>query len=213
MIDLPSRSRGRPKDAGKRDAILVEARRLFLERGVDVTTGEVAAAAGVAKATLYANFKDKDDLIEAIISRESEQVIADDLGRIQPGASFEEALHHFGVQYVRFVNQTDIVGWDRLIAHGAKRTPQLRSRFFDAGPGRWNRLLTQLLTAGVDSGCLRGCDASQAAEDLTALWTGATSLGVKLGVAKPMDRKSVLAKVAHGIDVFNAYYARAKAMS
>ena len=55
---------------------------------MDVTTGDVAAAAGVAKATLYANFKDKDELIEAVISRESEHVVADDLIQVQPGTTF-----------------------------------------------------------------------------------------------------------------------------
>lgn len=200
------RLRGRPKDAGKRDAILTAARQLFLEHGVDVTTGEVATAAGVAKATLYANFKDKDELIEAIINRESEKIISDDLAHVQPGTTFEQALRDFGVQYVRFVNQADIVGWDRLISHGSKRTPELRHRFYDAGPGRWNRLLTQLLTKGVESGCLRKTNAAQAAEDLTALWMGSSSLELKLGVRDPMDQKSLLAKVNHGIDVFRAYY-------
>ncbi|XAH25417.1 TetR/AcrR family transcriptional regulator C-terminal domain-containing protein [Xylophilus sp. GW821-FHT01B05] len=209
MTEPSPRTRGRPKDASKRDAILIAARGLLLDCGVDVTTGEVAAAAGVAKATLYANFKDKDELIEAVIRRESEQVIADDFIQVRPGATFAKVLRSFGAKYVRFVNQTDVSGWDRLIAHGAKRIPQLPHRFYEAGPGRWNRLLMQLLTTGVDLGCLRPLNNAQAAEDLTALWMGSTSLKVKLGVGKPMSEKAILAKVDHGIDVFKTFYGAA----
>lgn len=206
MTEPTPRTRGRPKDASKRDAILVAARELFLRRGVDVTTGEVAAAAGVAKATLYANFKDKDELIEAVIRRESEQVIGDDLIDVRAGTTFAQVLRDFGVKYVRFVNQTDVGGWDRMIAHGAKRIPQLPHRFYDAGPGRWNRLLMQLLATGVELGYLRRLNEARAAEDLTALWMGSTSLEIKLGVGKPMSGKAILAKVDHGIDVFGAFY-------
>jgi len=89
---------------------------------------------------------------------------------------------------------------------GAKRTPEWRHRFYDAGPGRWNRLLAQLLAKGVESGCLRISNLADASEELTALWMGASSLEVKLGVRDPMDQKSLLAKVDHGIAVFSAYY-------
>lgn len=211
MTEPSSRTRGRPKDASKRDAILNAARELLLARGVDVTTGEVASVAGVAKATLYANFKNKDELIEAVIRRESEQVISDDLVRVPPSATCAQILRRFGVQYVRFVNQTDVAGWDRLISHGARRLPQLPRRFYEAGPGRWNRLLMQLLATGVDLGYLRPLDEAQAAEDLTALWMGSTSLEVKLGVGDPMSDEAILAKVDHGLSVFNAFYGVAAA--
>lgn len=207
MTLSPPRPRGRPKDEAKREALLDAAQVLFLERGVDVTTGEVAAAAGVARATLYANFKDKEELIEAVIRRESEQVIADELVLIRQGSTFAQVLRNFGIKYVHFVNQTAVAGWDRLIAHSAKRTPQLPQRFYEAGPGRWNRLLMQLLSTGVSQDCLRPLNPAQAAEDLTALWMGGTSLEVKLGVGEPMSDAGILAKVDHGLEVFYAFYA------
>lgn len=206
MTNNPPRSRGRPKDESKRYALLKAARNLLLERGVEVTTEEVAAAAGVAKATLYAYFKEKDDLIEAVIKQESEQVIADKLVQVGSDQPFDAVMRNFGVKYVRFVNQTDVVGWDRLIAHGAKRSSQLPHRFYDAGPGRWHTLLTQLIRTGTELGHLNVSDFDQAAEDLTALWMGSASLRVKLGVAKPMMAKGILKKVEHGLSVFNRFY-------
>ena len=61
-----NRPRGRPKDDSKRVALLDAARALFLSRGPEVTMEEIAATAGVAKATLYAKFTDKESLVEAV---------------------------------------------------------------------------------------------------------------------------------------------------
>ena len=200
------RSRGRPKDESKRIALLKAARELFLKRGVEVTTDEVATAAGVAKATLYAYFKDKEDLIEAVIREESEQVISDELVEVTPDAPFETVIRNFGIKYVRFVNQTDVAGWDRLIAHGSMRTPELPHRFYEAGPGRWHDLLVRLIQTGAEQGYLKVSDCDQAAEDLTALWMGTTSLRVKLGVSDPIGDEFILNKVQHGLTIFNAFY-------
>ena len=200
------RSRGRPKDESKRIALLKAARELFLKRGVEVTTDEVATAAGVAKATLYGYFKDKEDLIEAVIREESEQVISDELVEVTPDAPFETVIRNFGIKYVRFVNQTDVAGWDRLIAHGSMRTPELPHRFYEAGPGRWHDLLVRLIQTGAEQGYLKVSDCDQAAEDLTALWMGTTSLRVKLGVSDPIGDEFILNKVQHGLTIFNAFY-------
>lgn len=203
------RSPGRPKDESKRIALLKAARELLLDRGVDVTTDEVAAAAGVAKSTLYAHFKNKDDLVEAVIQHESQLVIADSVIHVVDSAAYSKVIRDFGIKYVHFVNQTNVAGWDRLIAHGAKRSPGLARRFYEAGPGRWHKLLIRLLEHGVNLGLLGINDADQAAEDLCALWIGSSSLQVKLGVALPIDDAGIIKKAEHGLLVFNAFYGRA----
>lgn len=203
------RSPGRPKDDRKRLALLQAARQLLLERGVEVTTGEVAAAAGVAKSTLYAHFKDKEELVEAVITHESSDVIADSVIAVAQAADFAAVISAFGQRYVRFVNQTDVAGWDRLIAQGTQRRPDLSRRFYDAGPGRWHGLLVRLLETGNRLGQLQVHDTEQAAEDLAALWQGTSSLQVKLGVAQPLDDAGIRAKVAHGLRIFQAFYGSA----
>lgn len=68
MSETP-RQKGRPKDPLKTQAILQAARKLFLEQGLEVTTAEIARVAGVAKATLYANFSDKEHLMRRSYAR------------------------------------------------------------------------------------------------------------------------------------------------
>lgn len=58
-----------------RDLILMQARRLFLQRGfADVSVGEVAAAVGVTKPTLYYHFGDKEGLYAAVLCDLMEEV-------------------------------------------------------------------------------------------------------------------------------------------
>jgi len=203
----PVGKRGRPKDGAKRQAILDAARRLFLERGVEVTTEEVVACAGVAKATLYANFADKNELIEAVIQRESAAIISD--GIVHEGLDFTERLELFGERYVRFGLHKDIAGWDRLIAHGARNDPTLPNRFFEAGPGRWHSLLMQLLESPDAKRELSIPDTSQAAADLSGLWLGLIGLQVRLGAAALLSPTDITRRVRHGIAVFRSHYRRA----
>ena len=51
---------GRPKDPGKRAAILDAAKRLFVSQGFErVSMDQIAAEAGVSKLTVYSHFGDK----------------------------------------------------------------------------------------------------------------------------------------------------------
>jgi AcrR family transcriptional regulator len=58
--------RGEPR---ARTKIIEASRRLFSRRGfADTSVGDIARAAGVARATVYNNFDDKQDILAAIIS-------------------------------------------------------------------------------------------------------------------------------------------------
>jgi len=50
-----------------RDALLETAKRLFADRGSEVTFEDVARAAGVGKGTLYRHFANRDQLIAAVL--------------------------------------------------------------------------------------------------------------------------------------------------
>lgn len=66
------------------DRILNAASKLFVHYGYDKTTvSDIAQAAGVSKGAIYLHWKSKDDLLEALIFRESERLIDDMLARIE----------------------------------------------------------------------------------------------------------------------------------
>ncbi|WP_334147130.1 TetR/AcrR family transcriptional regulator [Hyphomicrobium sp.] len=199
------RPRGRPKDDAKRTAVLEAARTLFLSKGPDVTLDEVAATAGVAKVTLYANFTDKDGLIEEVIRRESNATILDDEFPAFKEAEISDALLDFGLRYVKFINSRDLLGWDRLIASLSGRA-DVAKRFFDMGPGRAQRLLTELIAHAAKRGELNVADADRAADELTGLWLGFVNLEIKLGVRAPLTIEEIEQRVVRGVSIFLAIY-------
>lgn len=68
------------KDAQQnRERLLVAAERMFRERGVEVSVGEIADAAGVGRGTLFRNFASKDELIAAVLVERVGEVL--DYGR------------------------------------------------------------------------------------------------------------------------------------
>jgi len=65
-----SRERARPLSPEERRAAIVDAIiPLLRERGRDISTRQIAEAAGVAEGTLFRAFGDKDSIIEAAIAR------------------------------------------------------------------------------------------------------------------------------------------------
>lgn len=67
--------------AEKRTEIVGAARALFLETGYEATSmASIAAAAGVASNTIYWYFRDKDELLVAVLDAELERGMAEYLG-------------------------------------------------------------------------------------------------------------------------------------
>nr|WP_255647618.1 TetR/AcrR family transcriptional regulator [Ensifer sp. IC4062] len=187
--------------------MLDAARSLLLAMGPDVTTDEIASLAGVSKSTLYANFADKESLIEAVIRREADLTVTDEeFARLARSDVTADSLIKFGIRYVSFINSHDLLGWDRLIASLESSHPELPKRFFDLGPGRGQRLLTMLLAQAVQQEFLVEVEVDVAADILTGLWLGFVNLEVKLGVREPLTKDAIEERVRRGVSIFLQVY-------
>ena len=90
------RGRGRPRDPGTDDRITTAAAELLLQRGFDRTTvDDVAARAGVGKATVYRRWPSKEDLaVAAMETLYSSEMPEPDTGSIRTdlAASYRSVL-------------------------------------------------------------------------------------------------------------------------
>lgn len=201
-MDLVKKQRGRPQDNSKTVAILDSARSLFLSKGPNVTLDEIAAASGVAKATLYAKFKDKKAIIEAVILREADLTVTEEQFLQFTQRPVSEALYEFGLQYLAFINNRDLLNWDRLISALELQETDLPNHFFNLGPGRGQQFLTRLIAQAMETGQLAASDPVQAADMLTGLWLGFVNLEIKLGVRPPLTKAEMEDRVTLGIKHF-----------
>jgi AcrR family transcriptional regulator len=84
-----------------RERILTAARAAFAEPDADISMAEISRRAGVGMATLYRNFSNRRELLEALYVDEVDAVCeaAETLVGDTPGATFMAWLHRFFVYF------------------------------------------------------------------------------------------------------------------
>jgi AcrR family transcriptional regulator len=135
--------------------ILAAARQLVEQRGLEaMTMEEIAAAAGVAKGTLYLYFQSKDDLLQALIAIVGKNILRDVEAALQgPGTPPEKLLRMVSV-LMEYLNRErllfpiyarELLGGKREVSRGFWRNYQeLEDKFVT--------LVTRLFAEGIDAG-------------------------------------------------------------
>lgn len=201
------RSPGRPKDMEKRFAILAAASDLFAQRGMEgVPVEMIAAAAGVSKVTVYANFKDKAAILEAIVTQETDRLAQDVTTRSQSVGGLGDRLRQVGGALVAMMNDPCHLALDRCLSLEAQRNPALGRRFFDAGPGHLRDIIAAMLTQATAAGEIKADCPRTAAEDLLGLWLGFSAVEKRF-LCQASQPDALQARINRGIDVFLRAYA------
>src|SRR5262249_2203250 len=135
MMEAVERSDVPP--SGKAESILSAAKRAFLAAGFGaVSMDAIAREAGVSKATVYAHFAGREELVAAVIGRECEHYFARfSAGELDPrdvGAS----LRVLGRRFLELLLSPDAIALYRIILAEVTRFPGLGEVFWRAGPER-----------------------------------------------------------------------------
>jgi AcrR family transcriptional regulator len=127
--------------------ILAAARRLIQDRGVEaMTMEEIAAAAGVAKGTVYLYFQGKDDLVQALLSQVGENLVRDLEALLEIPESAREKLNRLVTFLLELLEQERVL------------FPIYAREVIRSGHHRWEQeekylaLLTRFFAQGVKSG-------------------------------------------------------------
>ncbi|MBI4867771.1 MAG: TetR/AcrR family transcriptional regulator [Candidatus Wallbacteria bacterium] len=134
-----------------RDAVLAATAKLLAKREfASLRTREIAAAAGVAEATLFRYFRKKDQIIEAIISEKGEQLFRDIEEAVRLVDSPREKLLAVLRQHAHFACRFRDIIIVCQRQHGLSRKSAI-----PAGFRRWLDTLQGILQSGVDKGVFR----------------------------------------------------------
>lgn len=155
------------RSAQTRQALLVAARSLFVENGFTSTsTPELVEHAGVTRGALYHHFKDKGEVLRAVLEEEARQV-AEEIEKAAPAKA--EPLDALRDGSVAYLNAMAAPGRTRLLlieGPAALGTAQmaaideghaaasLREGLELAMPGKPVAALTNLLSAAFDRAAL-----------------------------------------------------------
>jgi AcrR family transcriptional regulator len=200
-----------PQASPKRRQILAGAREVFRETGFERSSvDQVAARAGVSKATVYNHFHDKKALYVAYLSEEADTLrdsVRCMLLRSEPVGEVATALQSVGERLLTLFLDPTIVGFYRNTSAEVERFPELGQLLFDRGPAAMYAVMTDYLRRWHEHGALRIDDPHAAAVQFVMLCHGDLVVGAQLGVLPDPLAPAIVATVQRAVAVFLAAYA------
>lgn len=204
---------GRPKDLGKRAAILDAAKRMFVMHGYDgVSMDQIAAEAAVSKLTVYSHFGDKESLFAAAVKSHCENLLPSSLFEPSPQTPLRERLLDIARAFYAMVSSPESVAGHRMLCTPQLAGTPLSRMFWDAGPQRVHDEFTALLRRRAATGALAIDPDPQAlhraATQFFALVKGEPHAMLVFGCCD-CDAGEIEAHLVAAVDVFLRAYGRA----
>ena len=149
-----------------RESFIEVARQLFARKGVENTTmNDIASASSKGRRTIYTYFKSKREIFNAVIARETEEL----LSRLRKIVELNEPAEEKLVKYIdcRFDTMSEIVSRNGSLRAGFFRDVRKVDRARRMITDKESSLLKELLKQGVDQGAFHIRDLDGAALVIT----------------------------------------------
>jgi len=200
---------GRPKDLGKRAAILDAAKLLFPRDGfAGISMDQIAAEAGVSKLTVYSHFGDKEALFTATVRAKCEEMLPDDLFQQERKGPLAAQLHAIATGFFALISSDEAISTHRMMIAPGNADDPLRKLFWEAGPQRTHDAFAAFLQARVDSDELQIADVARASEQFFGLLKGEMHSMMMCGLCDKPARGDINAHIDATVDMFLRAYAK-----
>ncbi|HWU62614.1 MAG TPA: TetR/AcrR family transcriptional regulator [Ensifer sp.] len=191
----------------KIEVILEAARVLFFSRGYDTTSMDlIAREAAVSKATVYAHFKSKEQLLLTLIEGEVSRLpLARHHTPPQTLDDLKQVLTDMAQQFDRLFQEERTLALNRLVISQALSYPEIAQAFYRAGPVQATREVSEVLERAAEAGLLTLCNPSRAAIQFLTLVSCDLPLRALLSLPRLADDE-VKAYIQDGVSAFIATY-------
>jgi AcrR family transcriptional regulator len=199
---------GAGEDPAKRRQILEGARRIFVSVGFDAASmNDITREAGVSKSTLYVYFRSKEDLFGALIEEVRERYFAEVEAMLGDADHPAETLQRFGLRLAIMVMSPEAMHAKRTVIAVASRMPHLGRDFYQHGPARGLKMISNYLERACAAGTLVIDDVPLAAAQFVELCTaGILRRRFFDDAAPPATDEEIEAVVAAAVRLFMAGY-------
>lgn len=202
---------GRPKDLGKRAAILDAAKRLFSSHGFDgVSMDQIATGAGVSKLTVYSHFGDKESLFGAAVRAKCEEQLPPELFLVGLEGNLREQITAIARAFFALVTSEEAVAMHRMMMVPGTGDSHVRELFWQAGPQRVKEGFAAFLREEVAQGALDIPDVERAASQFLCLLKGELHMQMMCGLCCTLASEDVDAHIAATVDLFLRAYGAAR---
>ncbi len=193
--------------SAKRRQILAGAREAFTEHGFErATVDDIAARAGVSKATVYNHFHDKRALFIATFDDAADRL----RGELQavlaePSSDLQRTLQRAGERILSIFVSPVALALHRNISSELARFPDLGPALYERGPRVTFELVGCFLAGWAERGLLRLEDPYTAAVHFVMLCESDLVTRVRLGVTEATP-ELIASSVRRGVETFLRAY-------
>jgi TetR/AcrR family transcriptional repressor of mexJK operon len=199
---------GRPKDLGKRAAILEVAKRLFSQNGFDgVSMDQIAAEAGVSKLTVYSHFGDKESLFSSAIRAKCEEQLPSALFLAGLEGSLREQLTAIAHAFFQLITSEEAIAMHRMMMAPGTGDTHVRELFWQAGPKQVKDAFGDFLRSRVARDELHIPDIARAASQFFCLIKGDLHMQMLCGMCCDTPVDDVERHIDATVDLFLRGYA------
>ncbi|MGO9990909.1 MAG: TetR/AcrR family transcriptional regulator [Steroidobacteraceae bacterium] len=198
---------GRPRrgtESARTDTLIGAATRVFLRDGYGgASIDKVASEAGVSTRTIYERFKNKADLLGAVISRLVDRDMAtglatEELDRLEP----RQALTVIGQIITGRACDPESAALFRIVATEAQRFPELAAKMRCSAKQRVDDAVARYFRKQVHRGTLTLADPERAASLFLQMVCAELHQCLLFGTADDMAKLDFTAHLKQVIDIF-----------
>jgi TetR/AcrR family transcriptional regulator, mexJK operon transcriptional repressor len=197
---------GRPRrgtELLREQALIDAATRVFLHGGyVSSSIQKVASEAGVSTRTIYERFRNKGELLSAVVSNLVEKDLtsmsAAELNRL----SVKDALLAIGKTLTARIASPTVSSLLRLLVTECRRFPKLALEMRARTKDRIDNAVEQYFRVQVEAGTLVLSDPAKAASLFTQMICGELKDGILFGTAPEVSEIQVHRHVAFAVEFF-----------
>jgi TetR/AcrR family transcriptional repressor of mexJK operon len=205
---------GRPKDLGKRAAILEAAKRLFVAQGfAGVSMDQIAADAGVSKLTVYSHFGDKEALFAAAVQAHFEQQLPESLFAAADAAPLRDGLMQIARAFFAMIMDPDALAGHRIMCTPQVVESGMPQQAWEVGPQRAIDMVAEVLRHHLERGELDIDDLPRAASQFLCLVKGDLHQRVVFGCAPTPPAHEAQAQLEGAVDMFLRAYGTSRSRS
>jgi AcrR family transcriptional regulator len=198
---------GRPRrgtESAREDMLIAAATRLFLRDGYGAASiDKVAGEAGVSTRTIYERYKNKADLLAAVITRLVERDMVGvlstaELDKLEP----REALTVIGQTITGRASDPDAAALFRIVATEAYRFPELAAKMRAATKSRIDSAIADYLRRQTERGALAVRDPARSAVLFMQMLCAELHESLLFGSLEAVSKIDVAAHLALVVDIF-----------
>ncbi|WP_374381336.1 TetR/AcrR family transcriptional regulator [Dongia sp.] len=181
--------------------------KLFTEHGfAAVSMDQVAKAAGVSKATVYAHFQSKEQLFIAIVRAACLSYAENVMPEVRDAPDMRAALTRIGYSIAGFLTAPRTLAVYRVIVAEGPRFPELARSYYDIGPRTFKRLLANYLLEAQQKGLLKIENARLASDQFCSMVRGPLYMPFLLGLGDDPETLRTDTVVEGAVEVFLRAY-------